>query len=93
MNFFRKRTFALFIIAILATSMSAIVFIEAASAHTPPWQIQLFANINVAPNPAGVGQSVTVNFWLNAPPMTANGLYGDRFGPFTVNVIKPDGTN
>ena len=25
--------------------------------------------------------------------MTANGPYGDRFGPFTVNVIKPDGTN
>lgn len=93
MNLFHKRTFALLIIAILATSMSAIVFIEAASAHAPPWQIQLFANINVAPNPAGVGQSVTVNFWLNAPPMTANGPYGDRFGPFTVNVIKPDGTN
>ena len=25
--------------------------------------------------------------------MTASGPYGDRFGPFTVNVIKPDGTN
>ena len=25
--------------------------------------------------------------------MTAGGPYGDRFGPFTINVVKPDGTN
>ncbi|MCL4429221.1 MAG: PQQ-binding-like beta-propeller repeat protein [Chloroflexi bacterium] len=69
------------------------ILLPSASAHTPPWQIQLFAFINVAPNPAGLGQTVTLGFWLNAPPMTAGGPYGDRFGPFTVHVVKPDGTN
>ena len=91
MRYFSKRLFAILIIAVLATATAATVL--TVNAHTPPWQIQLFANINVAPNPAGQGQAVTVNFWLNAPPMTANGPYGDRFGPFTVNVVKPDGTN
>ena len=67
--------------------------IKNASAHTPPWQIQLYAFINVAPSPAGVGQPVTIGFWLNQPPMTADGPYGDRFGPFTVHVTAPDGTN
>jgi len=83
---------AFLFVAILAISSGAMLM-QYTSGHTPPLKIQLFAGINVAPNPAGIGQSVTVNFWLNEPPMTANGPYGDRYGPFTVNVIKPDGTN
>ncbi len=87
----KNRAFAFLIVAILAFSIGALI--PSANAHTPPWDIQLFAFVNVAPNPAGLGQTVTVGFWLNAPPMTANGPYGDRFSPFTVNVVKPDGTN
>ena len=77
----------------ISIGASTAAFLPSASAHTPPLQLQLFANINVAPNPAGLGQSVTVGFWLNEPPLTASGPYGDRYGPFTINVIKPDGTN
>jgi outer membrane protein assembly factor BamB len=79
----------LFIISMTA----AIAFLPTSSAHTPSQSIQLFAFVNVGPNPAGIGQTVTVSFFLNEPPMTAGGPYGDRFGPFTVNVVKPDGTN
>jgi hypothetical protein len=78
-----------FILSMTASTM----LVPNANAHTPPWQIQMFAGINVAPDPAGVGQTVTVNFWLNEPPPTANGPYGDRYGPFTVIATKPDGTN
>jgi len=88
----KTRALALLVVAVLAISTGAI-FLQNASAHTPPQTIQMYAFVNVAPNPAGIGQSVTVGFWLNEPPMTANGPYGDRFGPFTVNVVKPDGTN
>ncbi len=88
----KNRSLALLIIAILAISTGTLL-VNTTSAHTPPQTIQMYAFINVGPNPAGLGQTVTVGFWLNEPPMTANGPYGDRFGPFTVNVVKPDGTN
>jgi len=84
---------AILIALLLTFSMTAsMMLIPNASAHTPPWKIQLFAFINVAPNPAGIGQTVTVGFWLNEPPMTAGTIYGDRFQGMTVKVTKPDGT-
>jgi hypothetical protein len=88
----KNGTLAILIIAILATSTGTLL-VQNTSAHTPSQTIQMYAFVNVAPNPAGLGQTVTVGFWLNEPPMTANGPYGDRFGPFTINVVKPDGTN
>ena len=94
MTNFRNKTMAILIALILTISMStSVILISTTSAHTPPWEIQLFAFCNVGPNPAQIGQSVTVGFWLNEPPMTAATIYGDRFGPFTVHVVKPDGTN
>jgi hypothetical protein len=87
----KATTIAIAIFLMLSMSASMLL-VSNTSAHTPAWQIQLFAFINVAPNPAGLGQTVTLGFWLNAPPMTAGGPYGDRFGPFTVHVTKPDGT-
>jgi outer membrane protein assembly factor BamB len=91
----KNKTLTVLVAAILMISIGAstTAFLPSASAHTPSQQLQLLANINVAPNPAGLGQSVTVGFWLNEPPLTASGPYGDRYGPFTINVIKPDGTN
>jgi len=68
------------------------MLIPSAGAHTPPLQIQLFAFCNVAPNPLGLGQTATIGFWLNSPPMTAGGPYGDRFGPFTIHITLPDGS-
>jgi hypothetical protein len=49
--------------------------------------IETFAYINVAPNPCGVGQSVTVDFWL-AVPNADESLVTNM----TVLVTKPDGT-
>ena len=68
----KSKTKAIMIVAILAISVGAsTILLPSANAHTPPWQIQLFAFVNVGPNPAGLGQTVTVGFWLNEPPMTA----------------------
>ena len=61
-------------------------------AHTPSQNIPTYAFINVSPDPAGLGQSVTVGFWLSNVPPTASGQYGDRWGNMTVKVVKPDGT-
>jgi hypothetical protein len=85
------RTFL--IAAILIVSMStSIMLIPNTGAHTPPWQIPTYMFVSVAPNPIGVGQTVNVNFWCNAPPPTASAQYGDRWTNLTVVVTKPDGS-
>src|SRR4030042_7147808 len=53
----------------------------------PGTKIPTYAFINVAPNPIGVGQSVTVNFFL-ATPMENN----ERPTNMNVKITAPDGT-
>jgi hypothetical protein len=50
-------------------------------------EIQTYAFINVAPHPCGIGQTVTVNFWL-AVPNADQSLVTNM----TVLVTHPDGT-
>jgi len=74
----------------LAMAIS-LVALPIASAHDPPWSIPQYAYINVAPNPAGIGQTVTIGMWLQMIPPTASGATGDRWEGFTVTVTEPDG--
>ena len=83
-------TIAIFFIFSMGAST---MLIPNVSAHTPPLNIQLIAFMNAAPNPCGIGQTITLDFWLNAPPPTANAQYGDRYGGMTVTVIPPSGAN
>ena len=62
------------------------------NAHTPPYTIPTFAYISVQPNPVGIGQQASLNFWIDQVPPTANQAWGDRWGNFTVKVTQPDGT-
>ncbi|MGO8805917.1 MAG: PQQ-binding-like beta-propeller repeat protein [Candidatus Bathyarchaeia archaeon] len=66
--------------------------LSTANAHTPAWQIPQYAFCNVAPNPAGIGQSVNVGFWIGQAPPTAGTIYGDRWTGMTVKVTLPDKT-
>jgi hypothetical protein len=89
----KNKTMAIMIAAILTISMGAsMMLVPNANAHTPAWQIPTYMFVSVAPNPIGVGQTVNVNFWLNAPPPTASAQYGDRWANLTVVVTKPDGS-
>lgn len=93
MNFSRTKATAIAITVLLAFSLTAsMMLLPNASAHSPPWNNQLFAFINVAPNPCGLGQSITIGFWLNQPPPTASTAYGDRWTNMTIHVTLPDGT-
>ena len=87
-NRFFVTTIAMFFILLLTTPM----LLPTTNAHSPPWTINNIAFCTVAPNPVGIGQSVTVGFWLVLPPITAGGPYGDRYQNMTVKVAKPDGT-
>jgi outer membrane protein assembly factor BamB len=84
---------AILFAALLTFSMAAsMALLPSANAHSPAWQIPTESYINVGPNPAGVGQTVTVDFWLMEPPPTAEVSYGDRWAGLTVLVTLPDGT-
>ena len=47
--------------------------------------------LNVAPNPVGVDQIVTMNFGLNQLPPLVNGIYGNGWINITIKVTFPDG--
>ena len=90
----KSKSMAILIAAILTISIgTSMTLLPIASAHTPPWQVLTTSFIHVAPDPLGLGQTVTVGFWINEPPPTAGTIYGDRFGNMTVKVTKPDGTS
>ncbi len=92
MNILKNKKLAISIAILLAISMSASMIlmpsiIPTASAHTPPYQIPTISFINVAPNPIGVGQSVTVDFWLAVPTQSS-----ERATGMTVIETNPAGT-
>lgn len=72
-------------ISAIAASTSSTLF-QNAKAQTGN-TIPTYAFINVSPNPCGVGQTVTVNFWL-AVPIADSELAKNM----TVVVTAPDGT-
>jgi hypothetical protein len=86
----KTKAFATVIIAILTISMGSIAL---SNAHTPAWNIPTYAYCSVAPNPAGLGQLVTIGMWVQIPPPTAAGTNGDRWHGFKVTITDPDGTN
>jgi hypothetical protein len=82
-------TIAIFFILSMTSSM---MLVPTANAHHPPFTIPTYAYISVQPNPAGVGQQASLNFWIDQVPPTANQAWGDRWGNYTVKVTHPDGT-
>jgi hypothetical protein len=86
------RMLAVICTVLLTVSLFTLLALQSpVSAHSPPWSIPTQSYIEVTPNPVGVGQRVTISFWLNEPPPTANGTYGDRWQNITVDVMDPDG--
>jgi outer membrane protein assembly factor BamB len=54
--------------------------------------VKTYAFLAATPNPTGVNQDVLVMMWLDSPPATAVGPFGDRWQGYTVTITKPDGT-
>jgi outer membrane protein assembly factor BamB len=86
-----NKVLALLIAGFFMLSIIAVIPIPKADAHTPAWNIPTYAYANASPNPAGLGQTVTIGFWLDIPPLTANAQYGDRWTGFKVTITGPSG--
>jgi PQQ-like domain len=78
------------IVILLMLSMSLVAVLPAANAHSPAWDVPTYAYISASQNPVGVGQTLTISFWLNPLSPTANGIYGDNW-IFTLKVTDPSG--
>jgi outer membrane protein assembly factor BamB len=75
---------------VLVLTISAmLVALPTVGAHDPAWEIQPRMYITSSPDPASVGQQVTIVFWLNYIPPTASGSAGDRW-IFHLDIVKPD---
>ena len=98
MQIVKSKTAAITIAIFLMLSMSAsTMLVPTASAHGPgaggtPWSIPTFAFITVAPNPVGVGQSMTVYMWLDKVINSAAPTNDVRFHNYNLTITKPDGT-
>ncbi len=87
------KTFTIAIIVLLTFSMITATSLQLiASAHTPPLTIPTYCYVNTAPNLIGVGQTISITFWIDKVPPTAEGPFGDRWHGMTLTVTKPDGT-
>jgi len=86
-----KTSFAIALTLLLALS-TMIAIVPAVTAHTPSINVPTYAFVNCNPNPTGVGQTITINMWLDKVPPTANVQFGDRWQNFTITITKPDGT-
>jgi outer membrane protein assembly factor BamB len=60
-------------------------------AQFPNTTIPTWAYLEVVPHQVGLGQTALMVMWIDKPPPTANGIYGDRWVNMTVKITDPDG--
>ena len=89
----KNRTKTTLIASLLILSMSTlVVLLPSVEAHTPPWTIISYAYVVAAPNPVGVGQTISIVCWVDTPlPSSAIGNNILRHD-YTLTITKPDGT-
>jgi hypothetical protein len=79
---------AMFLILSMIASIAMVT--TTVSAHNPPITIPNYVYLNAYPNPAEVGQPLSLLGWTNLLPPTAVGGYGDHWTGLTITVTKPD---
>jgi len=78
----KNKSLAILIALLLTIStVSSLMLIPNANAHTPAWQIPTYAYIVAAPSPIGVGQQAHVYMWLDA-------VYGAAGGTTAANPLN-----
>jgi outer membrane protein assembly factor BamB len=90
MQTLRNKTAIIFSTLLILSIAASMAMAPNSAQVVPPagTHIPTYAYLNVAPNPAGVGQTVTINFFLATPMETSE-------RPTNMRVIQtnPDGTN
>jgi hypothetical protein len=87
----KKATTAIVIFLITAI-IATTVLIPLTNAHSPPWTIVSYAYLSAAPNPVGVGQTMDIVMWVDAPLVGATVANDIRRHDYSLTITKPDGT-
>ncbi len=85
------KTIAILFATLMLISIAVSVRPTMAQVYPPPGShASTYAQINVAPNPAGIGQTVTVNMYLAVPLLTSgNNVNTDRGMNYTLYITDP----
>ena len=90
----KNKKMTILIALVLALSIAVpLVNLPTAKSHDPPWEMQTWAYLAVAPNPVGVGQKVFVNMWVDKPMPEATVFNDIRRHHYELTITKPDGKN
>ncbi len=88
----KRKLLSTIAIFIMLTMSVPLTFLATTSAHTPAWNIPSFAYLAAQPSPVGVGQSVQVYMWVDAPfPSAAEGNDYRRHD-YKLTITMPDGS-
>jgi hypothetical protein len=88
-----KNRFAILIAMFLMSAITvSLIALPAVNAHDPPWEVETWAYISVAPNPVGRGQNVYVNMWVDMPLPGASVFNDIRRHNYELTITKPDQT-
>jgi hypothetical protein len=89
----KTKTFVIATTMLLILSMigAAVVLPNVNGAQFPGTTIPTWAYLEPVPDQVGLGQSVLMVMWIDKPPPSANGIYGDRWVNMTVQITDPDG--
>ena len=88
-----KASLIAIILMLTITATSIFAALPAANANYPPFKVPTYSYVTVAPNLVGVGQTVTIAWWLDKVPPGAAGYAGERYIGQTLEVTAPDGTS
>jgi hypothetical protein len=93
MNISKKSVTIIISLLLTISIVASTIILPNANATTPPRTWPTYSYLSVSPNPVGVGQPVYLIMWMDKAHPLAQGIYGDRFTGYTVNVTKPDGSS
>ncbi len=88
----KRKLLSMIAIFIMLTMAVPLTFLTTTSAHTPAWNIPSFAYLAAQPSPVGVGQSVQVYMWVDAPFPSASEANDYRRHDYKLTITMPDGT-
>ena len=93
MQSFKNKTIATLITLILMSTIaiSTIAYLPPASALTHT-ESNTYSFITVSPNPVGIGQPMTIMFWLVEMNPLSAANQDNVWHNFTLTITKPDGT-
>jgi len=87
----KNKILAILMAFLMLTITISLVALPVANAHTPPWTINSYAYIDIAPNPIGVGQTTYISIWTGQVIFSAAVGNDIRRTNYTLTITKPNG--